>query len=56
MRLVLAALGRVLLDLRILEDDDEEPEPGAGATVQLCEDDPPFGFRPTPDPWPPSWE
>lgn len=35
MRLVLVALGRALLDLRILEDDDDPP--GAGAEVA-------FGF------------
>ena len=37
MRLVLLALGRCLLDLRILEDDDDPP--GAGADVT-------FGFTP----------
>ena len=39
MRLALHALGRCLLDLRILEDDDDPP--GAGAETEIG-----FGFAP----------
>lgn len=64
MRLILIALGRTLLDVSILEPDEppanEEPEqlPGAAgcADLTIFGGPTPFGFRPTPDPWPPSWE
>lgn len=62
MRLILIALGRTLLDVSVLEPEEEpaeEPETVAtalGSGVELFTGPTPFGFRPTPDPWPPSWE
>jgi hypothetical protein len=57
MRLTFTALGRTWLDLAILDDDPGEPDgTGAAATVELFTGTPPFGFRPTQEPWPPSWE
>lgn len=63
MRLILIALGRTLVDVSILEPDegdvDDEPEPSTAAgcaDLTIFAGPAPFGFRPTPDPWPPSWE
>ena len=58
MRLTFTALGRTWLDVRILEDDDEPADDGTGATgaAELFTGVAPFGFRPTMEPWPPSWE
>lgn len=58
MRLTLTIGSLVLVDLAVLEPAADE-EPAAGATVsgvELFTGPTPFGFRPTPDPWPPSWE
>ena len=58
MRLLLAAFGRVLVDLAILEpadddDDDDGPVVGLGAQVTHA-DHYPLGFtaEPAPDRWP----
>ena len=59
MRLTFTALGRVWLDVLILETPEDDTEPdgtGATATAELFTGPQPFGFRPSPDPWPPSWE
>ncbi len=58
MRLTFTALGRTWLDVRVLEDDDDPDLDGTGATgaAELFTGTPPFGFRPTMEPWPPSWE
>ena len=64
MRILVTAFGRILVDLYLLEpeeqpaDDDEPPDRYVtlAALVEICTDDPPFGFRPGPWPWPPSWE
>lgn len=56
MRLTFTALGRTWLDLAILDDDPEPDGAGAAATAELFTGTPPFGFRPTQEPWPPSWE
>jgi hypothetical protein len=59
-RLVLTALGLTILDLTILERDAESESAheswALAADAERFTGDPPFGFRPTPDPWPPSWE
>jgi len=63
-RILVSAFGRVLVDLYLLEpeeqpaaDDEAPPEAESLATVvELFAADPPFGFRPGPWPWPPSWE
>lgn len=62
MRLILIALGRTLVDVSILEPEAETAQDPEAATAAGCADlsifggPVPFGFRPTPDPWPPSWE
>jgi hypothetical protein len=55
-RLTFTALGRTWLDLAILDDDPADDGAGAAGAAELFTGTPPFGFRPTPDPWPPSWE
>ncbi len=62
MRLRLEVDGLVLFEVRLLERDDDDtddadgPAGSLGSTVELDGKPAPFGFRPTPDPWPPSWE
>lgn len=62
MRLILIALGRVFLDVSVLEpeepigDDDDQAAAAGCADLSIFSGPTPFGFRPTPDPWPPSWE
>lgn len=60
MRITLIVGGIVVVDLSLLEREpaDEPDNVGMGALsgVELFTGPTPFGFRPTPDPWPPSWE
>ena len=65
MRILVTAFGRCLIDVYLFEPEDaaadDEAEPPdrdvvLSALVELFTDDPPFGFRPGPEPWPPSWE
>jgi hypothetical protein len=54
-RLTLSLLGRTVVDLCILEPDDDD-DWGGSASTERDTGPQPFGFRPSPDPWPPSWE
>lgn len=57
MRLTLTVGSIVVLDLAVLEPTEEAAvDSVTGATLERATEPAPFGFRPTPDPWPPSWE
>ena len=56
-RVRLVILGRVIAEL---VTDEPEPDPDdtqpLDSAAVLYDGPEPFGFRPSPDPWPPSWE
>lgn len=60
MRLVLSIGELVLLDVRLLEpaevEEAAEPAGLVESTATIDSGPIPYGFRPAPDPWPPSWQ